>query len=86
MPASLDTISTVPAPIFDWPMHSDDNSSSTTYTYGNKAPVLPDINTYFDGFTVDLDDDVMSVSAFALLYMVLECLMSPFSGTQPKAI
>ncbi|OQR97455.1 hypothetical protein ACHHYP_11548 [Achlya hypogyna] len=84
MPASLDTISTVPAPVFDRPVHSNDNNSPAMYNYGDEDAVLPGINTYFNDFTFDVDADVTDVDAAAILLVGLEYLKNLFMGSQPK--
>ncbi|OQR97454.1 hypothetical protein ACHHYP_11551 [Achlya hypogyna] len=81
MPASLDTISTVPAPAFDRPVHSNDNNSPAMYNYGDEDAVLPGINTYFNDFTFDVDADVTDVTRPQYCSWYLKNL---FMVSQPK--
>ena len=81
MPASIDTIHSSHVPALGRPVQttiSNTNNSPSVFNYGDEDVVLPNIDSYFNDFTFNVDDAVAVVDAAALFMAGLEFLKSLF--------
>ncbi|EQC25079.1 hypothetical protein SDRG_17037 [Saprolegnia diclina VS20] len=72
--------------ILPTPAHTSNvNNTPAMFNYGDQDALLPDIDSYMNDFTFDVDTDVVDVNALAMFLVGLEYLKSIFLSSANTA-